>query len=638
MDELLKQIFDIVYKLKIGLSRADKEAMVAYIYNKLVNQTGGGIKGFYDTTAEILALKSNQGLLVARDTLSIYYWNGVSYELGSPFQPQGIENGQIITKLIADGAVTPEKTNFLDFYQYGVNIFNDKQPMLVDQALNNLGVLESKKNFSTTENFINVERFRGQKVYPLGIARAVCQYDELGNFIEGKLYIDQNGFDITPTTTYIKMTIATSTIKNYMLQGGTKPTGYIPFNDLYKLSDSIYVPINEIIEIINNKMGAFNESVLKSLWLGTTKTDYEIKDNFYLGEKGQEFAASNYEINYLTPSFDIGGRTIEIGTYLGQNIYICTFDKDNKFLQSFTNAGSVPPVYKKFIIDLHPDAVKIGISMAKKFNATPTAQLYLFSTKNVKDLVAAQKDTSFKLEPNGGAFRIFHDIGVIGDSLASGEFEYSKPEGGTGYIDTYPYSWGQCIKRAMGVEVTNYSEGGQTAKTIILSKSPNITPLWESKKQCYIVGLGTNDHFHIDEYSKGWGNVDTDIDLNNYNNNADSFVGWYARIIQRVREKMPDCFFFFLPNPTILDDNQLQAIKDLAIKFKRCYVVDTSPYTNEWKIDLKLGFHLDPYGYQLYGDYVMTLISKIIKENEVYFKQVGFIGTPYRNNDYPYDN
>ncbi len=57
---------------------------------------------------------------------------------------------------------------------------------------------------------------------------------------------------------------------------------------------------------------------------------------------------------------------------------------------------------------------------------------------------------------------IFRTIGCIGDSLASGEFEYWD-NGQKGYWDFYEYSWGKQIERITGISVTNFSRGGMTA-------------------------------------------------------------------------------------------------------------------------------------------------------------------------------
>ena len=57
---------------------------------------------------------------------------------------------------------------------------------------------------------------------------------------------------------------------------------------------------------------------------------------------------------------------------------------------------------------------------------------------------------------DGGMMNIFRTIGCIGDSLASGEFEYWD-NGQKGYWDFYEYSWGKQIERITGISVTNFS-------------------------------------------------------------------------------------------------------------------------------------------------------------------------------------
>ena len=63
---------------------------------------------------------------------------------------------------------------------------------------------------------------------------------------------------------------------------------------------------------------------------------------------------------------------------------------------------------------------------------------------------------------DGGMMNIFRTIGCIGDSLASGEFEYWD-NGQKGYWDFYEYSWGKQMERISGVSMTNFSRGGMTA-------------------------------------------------------------------------------------------------------------------------------------------------------------------------------
>lgn len=52
---------------------------------------------------------------------------------------------------------------------------------------------------------------------------------------------------------------------------------------------------------------------------------------------------------------------------------------------------------------------------------------------------------------------VFKQIGVIGDSLASGEFESHDENGNIVYTDMYEYSWPAVLERITGTKYNNYS-------------------------------------------------------------------------------------------------------------------------------------------------------------------------------------
>ena len=151
---------------------------------------------------------------------------------------------------------------------------------------------------------------------------------------------------------------------------------------------------------------------------------------------------------------------------------------------------------------------------------------------------------------DGGMMNIFRTIGCIGDSLASGEFEYWD-NGQKGYWDFYEYSWGKQIERITGISVTNFSRGGMTAfhmyQEADKQDGPNadIAHLFDpfNLKQGYIIALGVNDlkgkNNLNDLYEGNVGSAKTDICLEDYNKNANTFVGWYAKIIQRIQKMQP---------------------------------------------------------------------------------------------------
>ena len=88
---------------------------------------------------------------------------------------------------------------------------------------------------------------------------------------------------------------------------------------------------------------------------------------------------------------------------------------------------------------------------------------------------------------------VFKQIGVIGDSLASGEFESHDENGNIVYTDMYEYSWPAVLERITGTKYNNYSRGGMTAREYVQSWA-DANGFWQWN-QAYIIALGNNDSF-----------------------------------------------------------------------------------------------------------------------------------------------
>lgn len=240
------------------------------------------------------------------------------------------------------------------------------------------------------------------------------------------------------------------------------------------------------------------------------------------------------------------------------------------------------------------------------------------------------------IKKDGGFTKIFRTIACIGDSLSSGEFESTNPDGTKGYHDYYEYSWGQYIARATGSKVYNFSKGGMTARQYLDSFADEIGA-FDKDKACraYIIALGVNDLIGKNEKV---GTTD-DIDLENYNNNNDTFIGLYAKIIQKYKEIEPKARFFLVTMPNSANDRveeHRKILYDIAELFEYTYVIDLArfspPYDDNFKFNFYLGGHLNPMGYVFTGDMIMSYIDYIIRNNPEDFAQVGFVGTEFHNN------
>ncbi|MGN0989807.1 MAG: SGNH/GDSL hydrolase family protein [Eubacteriales bacterium] len=244
------------------------------------------------------------------------------------------------------------------------------------------------------------------------------------------------------------------------------------------------------------------------------------------------------------------------------------------------------------------------------------------------------------LTENGGFCAIFRTIACIGDSLSSGAFESTADDGRTQCRDYFAYSWGQFIARMTGSKVYNFSQGGMTAREYCENFADD-HGYWDKEKSCqaYIIALGNNDLMYY--------NVDVgsfcDICYEDWQKNADTFIGNYAKIIQRYKEISPDAKFFLVSMPHGDEDTEYpgkiemfqKIMHGFAERFSNTYVIDLCEYgpvySGDFRKNLFMGGHMNPMGYMFTAKMIASYIDYIIRHNPKDFAQVGFIGTPYKN-------
>lgn len=157
-----------------------------------------------------------------------------------------------------------------------------------------------------------------------------------------------------------------------------------------------------------------------------------------------------------------------------------------------------------------------------------------------------------RIVTGGGLSSIFHKIGVIGDSLSSGEFEGKDEKGNVTFNDMYDYSWGQVMARDTGAKVFNFSKGGLTAKSFLEDQSGY--GAWEEGKRCqaYIIALGVNDllnqNFKVGQPS--------DVDLADPQKQENNFAYYYGAIIKKIRKIQPDARIFLMTMPHDMYDGK----------------------------------------------------------------------------------
>ena len=133
---------------------------------------------------------------------------------------------------------------------------------------------------------------------------------------------------------------------------------------------------------------------------------------------------------------------------------------------------------------------------------------------------------------------VFKQIGVIGDSLASGEFESHDENGSIVYTDMYEYSWPAVLERITGTKYNNYSRGGMTAREYMQSWA-DAKGFWQWN-QAYIIALGNNDSF---VFGHPLGSV-KDVNAECPQDNADTFFGNMGKIICKLKAIEPNARIF----------------------------------------------------------------------------------------------
>ncbi len=272
--------------------------------------------------------------------------------------------------------------------------------------------------------------------------------------------------------------------------------------------------------------------------------------------------------------------------------------------------------------------------------------------------MAEKKFNAFTdLVADGGMTAILRTVGIFGDSLASGEQEYTQENGENGYYDDYDLSWGQFMARKCGITVTNYTRGGLTAFSFQNLASVKMAFYECNKCKAYIIALGVNDCRRIEElYKDGFGSME-DVDFSNHENNKQSFVGYYAKMIQQIKQIEPYARIFVTTIPKsfpaekeaqkdeiakkVLEtrDKHAEFLRSLPNYFDRVYVIDLRAQdyyldTEEFKRKYRLGGHLSSAGYKYFSDVFATYIDHIINENPEEFSSVGLIGTPYKHKNH----
>lgn len=230
---------------------------------------------------------------------------------------------------------------------------------------------------------------------------------------------------------------------------------------------------------------------------------------------------------------------------------------------------------------------------------------------------------------------IFRKIAFIGDSMSSGEFQVTYPNGLSKHFDMFEYSWGQYIARKNGLKAYNFSKGGMTAKEYMV-KFAESQGYWAIDKACqaYVIALGIND-IHNQRMEIGSLN---DIDWVDYRKNKPTFAGYYAQIVSRYKEISPDAKFFFVGIPRMeneslnyLSESVAALLQDFSESFENSYFLDLYHFAprvdEEFRQKYFLSGHMNPMGYILFAEAIDSYIDYIIRHHMEDFSTASLINS-----------
>ena len=228
---------------------------------------------------------------------------------------------------------------------------------------------------------------------------------------------------------------------------------------------------------------------------------------------------------------------------------------------------------------------------------------------------------------DGGMAKIFRTIGVVGDSLSSGAMTYNVAgdESRQKNIDMYEYSWIQYMARYCGSTAYNFSVSGMGTDTFFGSSRYELLTDGEHLCQAYFIALGHNDWNRSVPIG-----APEDMDVEHWQENADTFIGNYAKIISTIKSIQPDAKIF----PILMKREQKyadynEAIRYVASRFDNIYLLEMDKFAEErqgWEDTLG---HGNTMGYLNYSYQISSYVDWIIRHNPDEFKYVQFIGTEY---------
>ncbi len=559
---------------------------------------------------------------------------------------------------------TPELASAENYYKLDADINGNMvaQPTIDDVVYGNIASdgnwNESQINQSV---ILDIKKYRGHKISATGLAE-YKQYAFLKSFNIGGMSVFCDGCqreNIYPSN--ITIPSDCNFIYLFIYQYATPRLPIITISDTHdglvqeveELDDKIDV-LTDSVDKIEEQIDNINTEVNGNMLPKPTADDVTVgnltSDGHWNG------APTNTRSLVIDISKYRGHKITVISSYYYQYwAFLKTFNPDgiSEFCSGYQREDTYPSNET-----IPNDCVYITMQVADNVTPVLPSSIIISDThdgivfkSNEIDNIVIQGKVNNPIEHivcNAGLASIFHNITFIGDSLSSGaNYDKYGSDWATNLYEYHVYSWCQrMVAMIGGCTGINYSTSGITTRQWIerywddehKADYANVNGdkyFKVDKSQAYCIMLGTNDAGH----SVALGSWSTDVDLNDFNNNANTFIGNYAGIIQRIKSVTPSAKIFVITCPLSVaaDPDYNNAIKDMANHFSNVFVIDLKTYlpTNSTFVaDYVYMGHFTTQGYQYLAYAIAAYIDFIIRNNPASFKYVEIINTRFDDGTY----
>lgn len=348
---------------------------------------------------------------------------------------------------------------------------------------------------------------------------------------------------------------------------------------------------------------------------------YYINQNNVVVQHNSFRYSEKIPLDFMSPvSVSLHGRESTVAS-------IVYYDENGDYISNV-----ISPEIDSFAI---PDNAKYMVIVHEK---AYTDDKVIFEAKDVSvitkvgEFARSQSDSKpmAQIVTDGGCCKIFRTIGVVGDSLSSGEMAYgdASNKSTTQYVDMYEHSWIQYMARDCGSKAHNFSCGGMSTRNFFTDKATHgYDKLTNDQNLCqaYFIALGHNDK----NQSVPIGSI-SDVNVSDSSQNADTYYGNYAKIISTIKSVQPNAKIFCIcMKRKDLFSAYNAAVRSMATLFDNVYVLDMEKYApalEDWEYTQG---HGNPMGYLNYSYQIASYVDWIIRNNRDDFKYTQFIGTEY---------